>query len=237
MVRERNVARFDADVDGGFGYLYTRERLSCRLANQRMSDCVAELGDLAGKRVLDLGCGDGTYSAELLELGAAEVLGVDAASRAVRAAARRYRGLARLRFKVLNVYDLRPLRRRHDLVVVRGVLHHLYDLEAALKALAPLARSAVIVEPNGYNPVLKLNERFSRYHIEHEEKSYLPHRLDASLKRAGGRVVARRHIGTVPMFCPDWLARALKSCEPWVEALPGLRNLVCGQYVIKVEFP
>ena len=31
-----------------------------------------------------------------------------------------------------------------------------------------------LIEPNGYNPTLKLIERFSRYHREHGEKSYAP---------------------------------------------------------------
>lgn len=236
MVRERNVRRFNADAAAKDGYLYTRGSLSGRLSNARISACVASLADFRGARVLDLGCGDGTYTVELLDWGAAEVTGADAAAVAVAAAARRYRRRRGLRFRVLDVYQARPPRRRWDLMVIRGLLHHLYDAPRAVAAVAPLARTVIVVEPNGYNPVLKLIERTSRYHIEHEEKSYPPHRLERWFKAQGGRISGRRYIGLVPFFCPDWAARLLKRVEPLVEALPGLRQVACAQYVFRVDF-
>ena len=36
-----------------------------------------------------------------------------------------------------------------------------------------------VIEPNGYNPVLKVLEKVSRYHIEHEERSFFPATLHA----------------------------------------------------------
>lgn len=236
MVQEKNVARFNADVAANEGYLYTRGSLSGRLSNKRISDCVASLVDLKGKRVMDLGCGDGTYTLEFLDLGAAEVVGTDAAATAVKAAASKHKGKKRLRFEVLDVYNAKAPKKPYDVMVVRGLLHHLYNVEGAIAALAPLAKTVVVVEPNGYNPVLKLIERTSRYHIEHEEKSYPPSSLDAWFQRHGGRVVARRYIGLVPFFCPDWAARLLKALEPLVEALPLLRQVGCAQYVQKIEF-
>ncbi|MDT7682127.1 MAG: hypothetical protein QOG57_2437 [Pseudonocardiales bacterium] len=38
---------------------------------------LAELGDPIGRRVVDLGCGDGTFGAILLAAGAAGYLGID----------------------------------------------------------------------------------------------------------------------------------------------------------------
>jgi hypothetical protein len=34
------------------------------------------------------------------------------------------------------------------------------------------------------------------------------------------------------MFCPDWLARAMKAVEPVVEGLPGIRALGCAVFVV-----
>ena len=90
------------------------------------------------------------------------------------------------------------------------------------------------MEPNGYNPVLKVIEKLSRYHVEHEEKSYSPRRVAAWFERCGARVEAERYIGLVPMFCPDLLARLLKSFEPLVERTPLLRRIACGQYVQRI---
>ena len=62
MVEERNVEEFDRDVVDRGGYLYTTDRLSCRLANRRMSDAVHAAVDVSGKRVLDVGCGAVSYT-------------------------------------------------------------------------------------------------------------------------------------------------------------------------------
>ena len=101
----------------------------------------------------------------------------------------------------------------------------------ALKEALRLAPSVVSIEPNGYNPVLKVLERVSRYHRDHEEKSYPPSRLDYWVTRLGGAITSRQWIGLVPMFCPDWFARTLKTIEPTIERLPGVNRLCCAQYV------
>jgi ubiquinone/menaquinone biosynthesis C-methylase UbiE len=53
------------------------------------------LGDVAGKRVLDAGCGPGVY-AEVLAAGGAEVVGFDASGRMVELARERLRGRAEI---------------------------------------------------------------------------------------------------------------------------------------------
>lgn len=79
-----------------------------------------------------------------------------------------------------------------DLAYLRGVLHHMDRPIDALAEALRLAPLIVVVEPNGYNPGLKLLERVSRYHREHGEKSYAPRRLDRWVESVGGTVVARR---------------------------------------------
>jgi hypothetical protein len=47
----------------------------------------------------------------------------------------------------------------------------------------------------------------------------------------GGTVRTRLWAGFVPMFCPDWWARAAKRVEPLVERVPLVRHLGCAVYV------
>lgn len=236
MVKEKSVSEFNADVDANDGYLYsTSDRLSCVMANRRISDAVIELADLDGKRVLDIGCGDGVYSIELLHAGAQEVVGVDAAEKAIECAQKKAEGLQGIRFQTSDIYRLEKPEELYDVVIVRGILHHLYEADKAIEVISRLAREIVILEPNGFNPVLKILEKVSPYHVEHEEKSYAPTRLNRWFERCGGKVIASRYINLVPMFCPDLLARFLKKLEPVVEALPGLRNVCCGQYLLKIK--
>ncbi|HEY4708064.1 MAG TPA: DUF1698 domain-containing protein, partial [Thermodesulfobacteriota bacterium] len=80
MGREKNIQKFNSDVVANAGYVYTSDdRLSSRIANERLSKAVMQMARLEGKRVIDVGCGDGKYTMELLSGRPAYVLGVDAA--------------------------------------------------------------------------------------------------------------------------------------------------------------
>lgn len=232
-----NVHRFDDDVRNTGSYAYTNEKLSAKLANARISKSLAKNYEFSGKRILDLGCGDGTYTLEFPSLGAIEVLGIDPAEVAVEAANRKAKnsGLdAIVSFESGNIYALKEQLgdRCFDCVVLRGVLHHLPDPKKAVDCVSTLAETVIILEPNGYSPVLKLLERFSRYHIEHEERSFLSVTIKSWCKSAGLNVTIVEHLNLVPMFCPDWMAKICRSIGPIVEKTPILREIGCGQCLI-----
>ena len=232
-----NVSRFDDDVRLTGSYAYTAGKLSSQYANARISQSIADIYSFESKRILDLGCGDGAYSVEFLALGAREVLGVDPAVAAVEAARKKAlrEGVAdKLRFEVGNIYDPNLLHGQQpfDCVVLRGVLHHLPDPEKAVACAASLAKSMIILEPNGYNPVLKILERVSKYHIEHEEQSFYSVTLTSWVRRAGFHIQEARFINLVPMFSPDWMARLCKRLGYVVERIPIVRAVACGQCLI-----
>lgn len=232
-----NVGRFDGDVMANGSYAYTTDRLSARTANARLSECIGQAYDFAGKTVLDIGCGDGAYTVEFPALGVREVVGIDPAAEAIAAATERadalgVAGIAR--FEVGNVYALDPWLAdgRFDCIVLRGVLHHLPDPARAIAGLASFAGTVLIVEPNGNNPVLKLIERYSRYHIEHEERSFAPALIRSWLRKAGYDIAQSKVVNLVPFFCPDWSVPLLRAAEGPIERLPLLRDIACGQSVI-----
>lgn len=234
---KKNVSKFDDDVRKKGSYAYTTKRLSARYANLRTSESIAHSYDFAGKRVLDLGCGDGTYTLEFLSLGVKEVVGVDPASVAIEAANAKAQKLGldvTVKFEVGNIYALEPYLagNRFDCIVLRGVLHHLPDPVRAIAGLASFGGSIVVLEPNGNNPVLKLLEKFSRYHIEHEERSFSPTLIRSWLTKAGFRVYSSKVLNLMPTFCPDWMVNILRHVGPLVERLPLIRNIACGQIVI-----
>lgn len=234
---KQNVRRFDDDVREQGGYAYTGDRLSARLANRRISRSIAESFDFRGASVLDLGCGDGAYTVEFAALGVRQVVGLDPAAVAIDAARARARALGVadiVRFEVGNIYALDEyLAAGHfDCIVIRGVLHHLPDPARAIAGLATFGGTVVVLEPNGNNPVLKLLERFSRYHIEHEERSFRPGLICNWLTAAGLSVRSCRLLNLVPFFCPDPMANALRVVEPLVERIPVLRDIACGQCII-----
>jgi SAM-dependent methyltransferase len=84
------------------------------------------MGDVAGKRILDIGCGDGTRSI-LLGLKGAEVLGADLSEEAIEAARRRasVHGVAnRVHFHCGPLEDFAPSG-KFDVIAGWNILHHL----------------------------------------------------------------------------------------------------------------
>ena len=120
-----------------------------------------------------------------------------------------------------------------DVAIVQGVLHHSDDPAATIREALRVAEEIVILEPNGLNPGLKLLEKVSSYHREHNERSYTRRRLRGWVEEAGARVVDEKFAIFVPIFSPDWLARGMRALEPVVESVPGLRAAGCSVYVLR----
>jgi 2-polyprenyl-3-methyl-5-hydroxy-6-metoxy-1,4-benzoquinol methylase len=230
--KEKNIENFNRDVDAMGSYQYTGSSVSGAIANGNISAAVASVYPFRGMKVIDLGCGDGTYTMEYPGLGASRVLGVDPAAKAVERAGRRAAELGlSAEFMTGDIYNLQ-ITEKFDCAVLRGVLHHVPDPRKAIAVAAGLADSVVIAEPNGMNPALKILEKVSKYHREHDEKSYHPGSLRQWCADAGLRVEVLRFINLVPYFCPDWMARLLNFITPAVERVPLARNFCLGQTII-----
>jgi SAM-dependent methyltransferase len=156
---------------------------------------------------------------------------VDAAAAAVKVA--RERSEARpIRFEVADVHRLPFPSNSFDIALIQSTLHHDDDPAGIIRESFRVAPVILIHEPNGNNLGLKVIEKLSRYHREHGEKSYGSRRIARWVEQAGGEVQWRRFAGFVPMFCPDWVARAMKAVEPLLEAVPGLRALGCSVFIL-----
>lgn len=222
---------FNRDVQTHGGYVYaTADKPSAVRANRRFTETILGAADYRGRRVVDVGCGDGSYTMALAtRSGAAAVLGIDPAERAIERASARSGGIANLRFACALSSDLLARGERFDIAVYRGVIHHVGDPAAEIANALRLADRVFFLEPNGANPILKVLERVSPYHREHHERSFVMGTYLRWIESAGGRPLRAFHFGLVPMFCPAWLAAAAGACEPVVERIPGLRVLLCGQ--------
>lgn len=102
-------------------------------------------GNVAGLRVLDLGCGAGHYAAELLERGAAHVVGVDGSETLLLAARERLGDTV-----PLHRHDLEePLAflddQQFDLAVMALVYHHIDARQSLLSEIRRLLRPGGIL--------------------------------------------------------------------------------------------
>jgi len=225
---------FDLDIEANGGYRYTTNAgLSSRLANERQTLATLALVELEGRSVIDVGCGDGTYTAELAARAAPrQILGLDPAALAIASAANRY---PELRFEVGDEHWLESTDERFDVAIVRGVLHHATDPERLLRAVASVARQVLVIEANGLNPVLKAIERLSRYHRDHDERSFSAALIDGWLRSASLTIERRLYVGLVPLFVPAPVARILKMIEPVMEQTPGVRCIALGTYCVRAD--
>jgi tRNA(Ile2) C34 agmatinyltransferase TiaS len=117
------------------------------------------------------------------------------------------------------------------------VLHHMDHPEDGVAEALRVAHKIIIVEPNGWNPVLKVIEKTSKYHIEHGERSFTSRLIESWCTSQGARVTHRTWAGLVPFFCPEPFARFLKTIEPVVEKIPVARQLSCAVFAVTAERP
>jgi malonyl-CoA O-methyltransferase len=182
----------------------------------------AAVGDVRGRRVLDLGCGTGRHALWLAAAGAT-VTAVDF-SDGMLAEARRKPGADAVRFVALDLHAPLPFADEFDVVVSGLVLEHLRDLggffAAARRAVVPGGRAVV----SAMHPAMFLRGAQARFTDpasgELVQPGSLPHSVAAFVMAA---VRAGFRLENVEEFAPD---AALAATCPRAEKYVGWPMLV-----------
>jgi len=230
---KQNVDEFNRNATENGGFLYTTNALfSSHVANKRISDEIFRFIKPTYKTLVDIGCGDGTYTENIRQnFPHLTVSGFDPAGAAIEVARQKY---PLVHFETINLLDeqLPVPEKKYDVAVIRGVLHHLSDQQRAITNAFRLADNVIIMEPNGNNPILKLIEKTSKYHIEHEEQSFFEWQLKSWIRGAGGQVDSWSYVGYVPFFFPTGPAKMIYAVQPFLEKVPVLRHIFSAQFII-----
>ncbi len=136
---------------------------------------------LAGRLVLDVGCGAGRFTEVALAAGA-EVVALDY-STAVDACWQNHQGHPRLNVLQADIYRLPFDPGRFDFVYCIGVLQHTPDVRAAFMALGPQLRPGGELTVGIY-PKIALNLLWSKYWLRPITKRLPPDRLFRLVERA-----------------------------------------------------
>lgn len=130
---------------------------------------------VAGRRVLEVGCGPGHHAARLLQLGAAHVLAVDVSPGEVAKARERYEVPGRLEFAVADATE--GVEGRHDAIFGRSVLHHIdyrpFLRRAYADSLEP-GGALLFMEPLGANALIRLYTALVGEAHTEDERSFMP---------------------------------------------------------------
>ena len=197
-----------------------------------IAPAMAALGDVAGKRVLDLGCGHGMASVVLARRGA-HVTACDLSAGYVREAQRRasVNGVI-ARFAVCNGERLPFADAAFDCIWGNAILHH-FNLDVAAKEMERVLAAdgiAVFCEPWAGNPILNLARRHLPYagkHRTHDETPLAVADLDC-LRRAFRDVHVEGHqlFSMLGRVCRSRLViSALGRCDAhFLRMLPFLQR-------------
>ena len=161
--------------------LYTRfSHVYSNPNSQRQTDYFEEFvrGKAQNRDVLDVGCGTGWSSQQILEMGPRSVDGIDISADMLNEA--RAIDDSRLRFFEADVTEgvFKHTGRKYDLIVGRAILHHL-DYKKVLKllyseSLAP-GGSMIFLEPLGEGLMMKTYWRFTKALHTPDERPFYAH--------------------------------------------------------------
>jgi 2-polyprenyl-3-methyl-5-hydroxy-6-metoxy-1,4-benzoquinol methylase len=226
---------FNYDVDKNGRYIYTgpQARKSAVVANSRQSEILHSLMvESKFHSILDLGCGDGTFTAEFLKFPDVKVVGMDPADKAIRFASAKYSSEPRISFTSMPAEGLIREGQFFDLVVLRGVLHHCEDPKEVIKQASLLSNSILVLEPNGLNPIMKIIEKVSPYHRAHSERSFTKAKIRNWLVGNGFEIEKFKLGVLVPYFFPTFLVGFVTSLEPLIDKIPLVGRVLFGTQVI-----
>ncbi|MDB4978580.1 MAG: Methyltransferase type 12 [Candidatus Peribacteria bacterium] len=229
------MGSFNEDVRENGGYLYTTNAsFSSKVANKRISEETRKYISPEIHTIIDAGCGDGIYTNEIAFITpGTKLTGFDPAVDAIQRAGCLYPDIV---FVVGDV--LRPEtfpKKKYDMAIMRGVIHHLPIQKDAIANMPLLSTKLFIIEPNGNNPILKIIEKVSSYHIEHEEQSFSTKSLVSWCMDAGYNQINVTYIGFVPFFCWEPLAKFVYFFQPFLEKIPLFPKYFGAQIAIYCE--
>jgi 2-polyprenyl-3-methyl-5-hydroxy-6-metoxy-1,4-benzoquinol methylase len=133
---------------------------------ERYTITFAQIGDVAGKSVLDIGCGSGVYSVDFARRGARRVLGVDFSANMLELArqeAKNYAAQDVCEFVQANFLDLET-EETFDYSLAMGVFDYLPEPVPFLRKMADMTREKFVISMPGHSLIRK-RARLLRYKL------------------------------------------------------------------------
>ena len=133
---------------------------------------------VAGKRVLEIGCGSGWFTKQLSQFGASYVYAVDISNAQIVKAKQHTKNPGLCEYNVIDVSI--PFSGVFDVIIGQGVLHHLNYQEVLTRLIHEnLSQNGLLFfyEPLGENWLIRLYHQFSKHSHTPDERPFKKHDL------------------------------------------------------------
>ena len=225
--------------DRGYNQVWAASEATRVRAERRCDYMISGMGQTAGGKILEIGCGLGSNAFMIARKTGAEVLATDRCVPFIQKAREKF-SLPNLRYEVHDFNCVDSLEAgTFDCIVGNGILHHLYSkLDDALVKIQHLLKPGgriVFLEPNIYNPYVYLI--FScpplrrRAHLEPDEMAFSKRFVAAKLHCAGYRNIRVEFKDFLLPGIPKILIRPSVLIGAVLERIPGLNWLAQSLFV------
>jgi SAM-dependent methyltransferase len=182
-----------------------------------------------GMQVLEIGCGTGYFTRELVKTGA-RITAVDISPDLIEKA-RAEISSDTIRFEIANAYALSFADAEYDSVIGSSVLHHL-ELEPALKEFARVLKpggSIYFTEPNMLNPQIALQKKIPwlkrKMGDSPDETAFFRWQISSALKRHGFIEISVVPFDFLHPSVPKAFVSTVNSIGIFAERIPLLSEI------------
>lgn len=163
--RQRIEEKYHDEIVGLYNFKDFNFESNFSIAYQEFHHAKKLLGDLKGKRILDLGCGFGE-TAVYWALQGAKVEAIDISSKMVDFAkrlAKKYRVDNHCSIRQMTAESLRYKNNSFDYIFGDGIIHHV-DINKAAREIRRVLKKeglAMFIEPLSYNPAINIYRKLA----------------------------------------------------------------------------
>jgi ubiquinone/menaquinone biosynthesis C-methylase UbiE len=165
-----------------FHHQNNRSSYTEREVDQTWREIIREIAEIKDKNIVDIGCGGGIYSMAMIDMGAAQVTGVDFSNEILKGAADYCEGYDQIRFVTGTAIETKLPSEHYDVVLERALIHHIQELSLCFSEAFRLLRKGgtFIVQDRTIEDCLLEG---SHSHIRGYILSCFPKLVDKEVKR------------------------------------------------------
>lgn len=200
---------------------------------QRRSKILIDKIGMCGKNfILEVGCGTGEYTKEFIKNGC-NIIATDISRDMITMAQKK--GINNTEYVICDLEKLPFKSKRFDAVVGNSILHHLYDVNAALSEIKRVmvnGASYSFLEPNARNPVNFFIKNFGKYKKladdSPNEKAFTAEKIKNAFESNGFKVYSVHCVDFIPPGFSITILKIFTNLDTFLSKIPVINQLAAS---------